>query len=116
MAQANIEEIQKELLSRKHELEEILIQLYQEKFSDGQVQDFGDKALTSSMEALQSSLQDSRLEEYNRVVKALEMIANNTYGICADCSNEISTKRLASYPNATRCIACQEAIEERRRL
>jgi len=112
----DLKKIKKTLTDRKQELEEIIIQLYQDKFSDGQVQDFGDQALTSSMEALQSSLQDSRIEEYNRVVKALEMIENNTYGICGDCENNISEKRLSSYPNATRCILCQEAWEERKEL
>jgi DnaK suppressor protein len=101
-----IGEVKEELLARKLDLEEILIRLYKEKFSDGQVQDFGDQALSSTMEALQSSLQDSRLEEYNRIVAALQMIDDGTYGICVDCHGPISEKRLKSYPNATRCIIC----------
>ncbi|TET06060.1 hypothetical protein E3J79_03305 [Candidatus Dependentiae bacterium] len=107
-----IGEIKEELFTRKQELEEILIQLYKEKFSDGQVQDFGDQAISSTMESLRASLQDSRLEEYNRVVGALAMIADGTYGICIDCHGSISEKRLKSYPNAIRCIVCQEAYEE----
>jgi DnaK suppressor protein len=107
-----IGKIKDELLTRKLELEEILTRLYKEKFSDGQVQDFGDQAISSTMESLQASLQDSRLEEYNRIIKALQMIADGTYGICVDCHGAISEKRLKSYPNATRCIACQEAYEE----
>jgi len=112
ISQKGIGNIREELLERKLEIEEILIRLYKEKFSDGQVQDFGDQALSSTMEALQSSLQDSRLEEYNRIIKALAMIEDGTYGICIDCHGPISDKRLKSYPNATRCIACQEAYEE----
>jgi len=112
ISKKGIGNIKDELLERKLELEEILIRLYKEKFSDGQVQDFGDQALSSTMEALQSSLQDSRLEEYNRIIKALAMIEDGSYGICIDCHGPISDKRLKSYPNATRCIACQEAYEE----
>lgn len=108
----DIGRIKEELLARKQELEEILIRLYKEKFSDGQVQDFGDQALSSTMEALQSSLQDSRLKEYNRIIRALQMINDDTYGICVDCGGPISEKRLESYPNATRCIVCQESYEE----
>jgi len=107
-----LDNIKRELLARKQELEDILMRLYKEKFSDGQVQDFGDQALSSTMESLQASLQDSRLEEYNRIVKALQMIHDGSYGICIDCEGPISEKRLKSYPNATRCIACQEAHEE----
>ena len=45
---------------------------------------------------------------------ALEMIDNGTYGICTECGNPISEKRLMLFPNATRCLACQEALEEGR--
>jgi DnaK suppressor protein len=109
-----IGKIKEELLARKQELEETLIHLYKEKFSDGQVQDFGDQAISSTMESLRASLQDSRLEEYHRVLEALAMIENGSYGICIDCHGLISEKRLKSYPNATRCIVCQEVYEEER--
>ena len=87
------------------------MRLYKENYTDD-VQDLGDQALSSTMELLSSSLQDSRVEEYGRVVRALQMIEKGTYGICVDCNEPISEKRLKSYPNATRCIACQEAYEE----
>lgn len=109
----DIEAIKKELLERKQELEAELHKLYQEKFSDDQVQDPGDLALSSTMESLRSSLQNSKLDEYKRVGSALEMIEEGTYGQCVDCGNTISEKRLAMYPNATRCLACQEAFEEK---
>ncbi|BDC34808.1 molecular chaperone DnaK suppressor DksA [Candidatus Dependentiae bacterium Noda2021] len=110
--QTDFSEIKKDLLARKVELEEELQRLYTEKFSDDQVQDPGDQALTSTMESLRSSLQDSRIEEFHRIVNAIKMIDEGTYGICADCNNPISEKRLKLYPNATRCLSCQELFEE----
>jgi len=104
--------IKQQLLTRKQELEQELSQLYKEKFSDDQVQDAGDQALTSTMESIKSSFQSAKLEEYKRLVRALEMIEDGTYGICVDCGTQISEKRLASFPNATRCLVCQEAFEE----
>lgn len=104
--------IKKQLLARKLELEQEMNQLYKEKFSDDQVQDAGDQALTSTMESIKSSFQNTKLEEYKRIVQALEMIEEGTYGICVDCGNPISEKRLKSFPNATRCLACQELFEE----
>lgn len=104
--------IKEELQKRKIELEQDLVRSYSEKFSDDQVQDPGDQALTSTMESLRSSLQDTRLDEFNRIVKALKMIEEGTYGICVDCELPISDKRLQLYPDATRCLACQEAFEE----
>ena len=106
-------EIKKELLQRKAELEKQLNELYTEKVADTQVGDIGDQALSSSMESLRDSLQDSGINEYNRIIQALNMIEDGTYGVCVDCGNPIAEKRLKSYPNATRCIACQEAFEER---
>ena len=108
----NTEEVKKELLKRKLELEEELTRLSKEKFSEDQVQDPGEQALSSTMESLKVSLQDTEREEYARIVKALEKIEDGTYGICADCGQPISEKRLKSFPNTSRCLICQEAYEE----
>lgn len=107
-----LQEIRKDLNTRKIELEQDMVQSYSEKFSDDQVQDPGDQALTSTMESLRSSIQDTRIDEFNRIVKALKMIDEGTYGICVDCELPISERRLKMYPDATRCLACQEAFEE----
>ncbi|MCX5922654.1 MAG: TraR/DksA family transcriptional regulator [Candidatus Dependentiae bacterium] len=108
----NLETIRKSLMARKMELEQELTRLSQERFSDGQVQDPGDQALSSTMESLQVSLQDTEREEYNRILLAIEKVDDGTYGICSDCGQPISEKRLKSYQNAARCIVCQEAFEE----
>lgn len=112
-AKKTLHEIKEELLARKAELEEQLNRLYTEKVTDNQIGDSGDQALSSSMESLRDSLQDSENQEYTRIIQALQMLQEGTYGVCEDCGNAISEKRLKSYPNATRCIACQEAFEER---
>lgn len=58
----------------------------------------------------------SRLHE---VRTALRRIAAGTFGICADCGENINPKRLAAVPWASACIVCQEAadrgLETRRR-
>ena len=102
------------LLQRKIDLEQELTQLSQQKFSDGQVEDPGDQALSSTMESLKVSLQDTERQELGRIVQALQKIEEGTYGICMDCGQPISERRLHSYPNAARCIGCQEAFEENR--
>ncbi len=106
------EKIKKELQERKVELEKKLTERASEKFADDSVQDPGDQALSSSMESLQLALQDSEIQEYNRIIKALEKIEEGSYGICIDCNQSISEKRLKSFPNASRCIVCQESFEE----
>ena len=42
---------------------------------------------------------------------ALARIDAGTFGICLDCENEISAKRLAAVPWTASCIVCQEAAE-----
>lgn len=111
-AGVDLEKIKKALLIRKQELEEQLADLSSEQISDGQVQDLGDQALSSIMESLRSSLQNAEVDEYKRIVRALEMINEGSYGICADCKQPISEKRLNLIPNAVRCLLCQEVAEE----
>jgi len=108
-----LESVRKKLLERKQELEIVIRRLSKERVSDDQVQDPGDQAVSSTMESLQVSLQDAEVGEYNRIADTLAKIDAGTYGICMDCGNAISEKRLKSYPNVSRCVACQEFFEER---
>ncbi len=110
----SIEKIKEQLHHRKQELEEAMSLLYKEKVSDDQVQDTGDQALSSSLEEIKISLHNNELDEYQMIMKALEMLDAGTYGVCTECGNPISEKRLMLFPNATRCLACQEALEEGR--
>lgn len=110
-----LDAIKAKLLTRKKELDAELAELYIQKASS-EVQDSGDQASSSSLETLRISLQDAELEEYNRILKALQMIDEGTYGMCFDCSLPISEKRLKLYPNATRCLSCQEQLEEKREI
>jgi len=55
----------------------------------------------------------SRLGE---VRSALRRIQLGTFGICADCEEEISMKRLAAVPWTTSCLACREAADRSQTL
>ena len=48
------------------------------------------------------------LAELNRSLRA---ISEGTYGICIDCEEPISLKRLETIPWASRCIGCQQRVE-----
>lgn len=111
---SNLDVIKHKLIKRKEELEQALSQLYKEKVTDDQVQDTGDQALSSTLEEIKISLHNNERDEYYMILKALEMVDTGTYGICIECGNHISEKRLILFPNATRCLVCQEAIEEGR--
>ncbi len=110
----HLEEVRKKLFERKLQLEQELADLYQTKDQPGQVQDAADHAQLLSQETLKISLQDTEIAEYNIIRQALKMIEQGVYGICIDCEQPISEKRLKLYPNATRCLVCQELFEERK--
>jgi DnaK suppressor protein len=44
---------------------------------------------------------------------ALERLNVGTYGICANCSNQIPPRRLEVYPFATLCVPCQSEADKR---
>lgn len=44
---------------------------------------------------------------------ALHRIETGTYGVCAECDEPISTKRLDAVPWARYCVTCQESIAAR---
>jgi DnaK suppressor protein len=46
--------------------------------------------------------------------EALDRVDKGTYGICIDCGEKISEKRLAAMPEALRCARCQEEAERER--
>ena len=49
------------------------------------------------------------------VAAALGRIEEGSYGICVECDNQISPKRLAAFPWAALCLRCQEAADQEKR-
>jgi DnaK suppressor protein len=47
------------------------------------------------------------------IADALHRIDTDTYGICMECEEPISTKRLNAVPWARYCVTCQEMIAHR---
>ena len=111
-AQVDLRQIKRKLLARKQELEEQLNTIYRGSFIIEQGHDPGDQTQLLMQETLTVSLQNNELSEYYMIIKALKRIDEGDYGMCLECGNSISLRRLLSYPNVTRCLACQEALEE----
>ncbi len=45
------------------------------------------------------------------VTEALDRISAGTFGLCSDCEEPISVKRLSAMPWARLCLKCQEKTE-----
>lgn len=55
---------------------------------------------------------DSRM--LRQIDEALKHISSGTYGICANCEEDISAKRLLAVPWASLCIHCQNEADQSR--
>ena len=44
--------------------------------------------------------------------QALERINKGTYGKCSNCGKPIPTKRLEAYPEADKCLSCEQKVRE----
>ncbi len=49
----------------------------------------------------------------SNVRAALARIEDGTYGVCLNCEEEISIKRLNAVPQTPYCISCQENMDRR---
>ena len=79
------------------------------------MEDTDDWAAADAMAAHDIALVSRDLAELATVEQGLTRVADGTYGECIDCGNAIPYERLAAYPAATRCVACQENAERRER-
>jgi DnaK suppressor protein len=76
--------------------------------------DLPDEMDLASSEYLQAFTFRLRGREKNlldKIQRALERIDNGTFGICEECSEPISIKRLEARPETTLCIRCKEEQE-----
>jgi DnaK suppressor protein len=64
-------------------------------------------------------IRDREAKLVRKIRDALERLEDGTFGICEECGEEISQKRLMARPVTTLCIACkkeQEAAEKARAI
>ena len=57
------------------------------------------------------AMNEHETAELSAIDAALERLAQGLYGQCQDCGATIPEARLAAYPMALRCIACQTQAE-----
>ncbi|MEX0829050.1 MAG: TraR/DksA family transcriptional regulator [Nitrospirales bacterium] len=108
----------KEILLAKREalIQEIKLQLGQSVTEEQQrrleaAMDSGDQALVDLEREMGISLQEMRNRERQLIDDALDSLDEGTYGVCADCEEEISEKRLHALPFARLCVECQSKRE-----
>lgn len=77
-------------------------------------QDLADKAESSYTKEFLLSLTDTERKQLLQIDDALRSLEKGTYGLCLNCGQPISRKRLEALPWATYCIDCQQKLEQER--
>jgi len=73
--------------------------------------DPADRATLETDRNFELRLRDREHKLIKKIRKALERIEKDTFGICEDCGEEISEKRLMARPVTTQCIECKTKEE-----
>ena len=112
---------QKDLKRFKKMLEESKKQLLQSArktlteeatFDTDDLPDEIDLASSEYQQSMVFRLRDREKYLLEKIDKALERIADGTFGLCEQCEEEISVKRLEARPVTTLCIRCKEEQEK----
>jgi DnaK suppressor protein len=74
--------------------------------------DEGDWAVVDISEDLNLMRLGAHRKALHDIDESLRKIKEGTYGICEECGEEISEKRLSVIPTASLCINCQENKEQ----
>jgi DnaK suppressor protein len=78
------------------------------------VNDLPDEMDLASSEGLQSfefRLRGREKTFLDKIDRALQKITTGEFGVCEECGEEISVKRLEARPETTLCIRCKEDQE-----
>lgn len=73
--------------------------------------DWSEQAIELENEEVLQALDQNSRHELEQIKNALARIQNQTYGICAECGDDISEKRLKALPFASLCIQCAQSAE-----
>ncbi len=118
-AEERLLEIRKSLIKRR---EAIIREAKEEiaKYVSGEARqlvdtalDDGDWAVVDISEDLNLSRLTAQRKTLHDIDESLRKMDEGTYGICEECGEEISEKRLSVLPSATLCLSCQENKEQR---
>ncbi len=71
-----------------------------------------DRAVLESDRGFELRIRDRERKFIRKIQAALEGIDEGTYGICEECGEEISLKRLEARPEASLCIECKRRQEQ----
>lgn len=78
----------------------------------GTAPDLGDQSVAALIADLDQSELSRDLSELRELEGARARLADGSYGVCADCREDIGFERLRAAPGTLRCVACQTRHEK----
>ena len=70
--------------------------------------DFADRSAAANEEEISIQLKQTDAKLLRAIEDALARVESGSYGVCADCEEEISSARLKAVPWTKVCINCKE--------
>ena len=71
-----------------------------------------DRASMESERNFELRIRDRERKLIGKIKEALERLEEGTYGICEECGDDISERRLKARPVTTLCIECKKKQEK----
>ncbi len=114
LSQQELERFKVQLLEERRKIVSDMDKLVKESNELGKdgTPDIGDEASDLSNRQLLLSLNEADRAKLMEIEEALERIEEGTYGICEECGEPISIKRLEVKPTAIYCVACKSRLEK----
>ena len=118
LTQEQFEDLELRISTRKsrllEEIRRVLARSGNERYADlvGEAGDAGDASFAALLRDVTAAEIARDVLEVRDIVAAEGRRAAGRYGVCIDCGAFIGYPRLAAYPSAKRCLACQQAREK----
>ncbi len=74
--------------------------------------DLLDLASDGELDYMSAVSAEAGSDTVREIQRALEKLREGNYGVCEDCGEAISKRRLKARPFATLCIRCKECLEQ----
>ena len=114
MDKKRLDYYKKKLLARREDLLKTIARTEEEgrQADDDPTVDLADKAANSYTKEFLFGMTNTDRALLNQIDLALKRIAEEEYGTCMNCEEEMQQKRLEAVPWAGHCINCQEKAEK----
>ncbi len=115
MNKTKVEFYRKRLLKMRDDILNKAKKLKEDSYNLGTdgIQDMADAASNTYNADILMSISDNDLTLLKDIDNALDKLSKKTYGVCEECEEKISEKRLEANPVARYCITCKRQMEEK---